>query len=147
MGRSKLKKRLRRQLETESTDESKYKVPIKNLPEKFVWMHVSSLEFFIDFFSFYSFEICYLIGEEWHQDQECPRVRAEGISQLQSQYCLDRDRTGHRESHFLCGALQKTARRSSSDYEIMLYQVSLPRSRIFSGRNVVLVKSILIKSN
>ncbi|KAH0954109.1 hypothetical protein HN011_011160 [Eciton burchellii] len=42
MGRSKLKKRLRRQVETESTDEPKHKVPIKNLPEKFVWMHVKS---------------------------------------------------------------------------------------------------------
>ncbi|EZA59792.1 hypothetical protein DMN91_008401 [Ooceraea biroi] len=42
MGRSKLKKRLKRKVEAESTEEPQHKVPIKNLPEKFVWMHVKS---------------------------------------------------------------------------------------------------------
>lgn len=40
MGRSKLKKRLKR--EEESTEEpTNTKVPIDNLPKKFLWMHVS----------------------------------------------------------------------------------------------------------
>lgn len=42
MGRSKLKKRPRREAATESTEEPKHMVPIRNLPENFVWMHVKS---------------------------------------------------------------------------------------------------------
>ncbi|XP_070167710.1 ribonuclease P protein subunit p25-like protein isoform X2 [Polyergus mexicanus] len=40
MGRSKLKKRLKR--EEESTEESTNKIPIDNLPKKFLWMHVKN---------------------------------------------------------------------------------------------------------
>lgn len=44
MGRSKLKKKLQQKKSTakETEESTSTKVPIDNLPEKFLWMHVSS---------------------------------------------------------------------------------------------------------
>lgn len=41
MGRSKLKKKLQREKSTAGEESTSAKVPIDNLPEKFLWMHVS----------------------------------------------------------------------------------------------------------
>lgn len=74
MGRSKLKKKLQQEKPTaKETEESiSAKVPIDNLPEKFLWMHVSPRKSFriMKCSRFYSWNVSTLKGKKRYQNQK-----------------------------------------------------------------------------
>lgn len=83
MKKSKPKKLQQKKSIAGRTEEStSTKVPIDNLPEKFLWMHVSALNLskLWNVIRFYSRNIFTLKGEERYKDQKCSWLRAEGIS-------------------------------------------------------------------
>lgn len=76
MGRSKLKKKLQQEKPTakETKESTSAKVPIDNLPEKFLWMHVSPRKSFrIRYMKCYSILFIHLStlkGKERYQNQK-----------------------------------------------------------------------------